>query len=263
MIPQNSHVDPSSKIGANVKIHPFVYIEADVEIGDNTEIMPFTSIMNGSRIGANCKIYQGSIIGADPQDFRRQGEKTYCYIGNDTIVRENVIINRGIDPNKGTKIGSGCFVMAKSHICHDSVIEDKVVIGNGVTIAGDVLIETCSILSSNAILHERSQVGKWAIIKGGCRIGSNVPPFTVIAHNPAEFFGINAWVMKKHGFSDEEIDDIAKAYRHLYQSGTSVFNALQRIEADVAPSANRDAIVNFIRKNNLRIVGAHLDIVED
>lgn len=263
MIPQNCHVDPSAKIGANVTIHPFAYIDADVEIGDNTVIMPFTSIMSGSRIGANCKIYQGAIIGADPQDFRWKGEKTYCFIGDNTTIRENVIINRGISSQGGTRIGSGCFVMAKSHIGHDSVIEDNVVVGNGVTIAGDVHVESNSILSSNVILHERSQVGQWVVIKGGCRIGSNVPPFTIIAHNPAEFFGVNAWIMKKHGYADEDIDDIAKAYRHLYQSGTSVFNALQRIEADVTPSVNRDAIVNFIRNNNLRVVGAHLDVVED
>lgn len=263
MISPNSHVDPAAKIGANVTIYPYVFIDADVEIGDNTVVMPFASIMSGSRIGANCKIYQAAIIGADPQDFRWKGEKTYCTIGDNTVIRENVIVNRGINPEKGTVIGNGCFIMAKSHIGHDTVIEDNVVVGNGATLAGDVRVETCSILSSNVILHERSHIGKWAVVKGGCRIGSNVPPFTIIAHNPAEFFGVNAWIMKKHGFSDDDIDDIAKAYRHLYQSGTSVFNALQRIEADVNPSDNRDAIVSFIRNNNLRVVGAHLDVVED
>jgi UDP-N-acetylglucosamine acyltransferase len=89
-----------------------------------------------------------------------------------------------------------------------------------------------------------------------------VPPFVIIAHNPCTFFGVNAWIMKKHGFSDEEVDDIAKAYRHVYQSNTSVFNALKRIEADVAPSANRDKITNFIRDNELRIVATTVDITD-
>ncbi|MBD5187669.1 MAG: acyl-ACP--UDP-N-acetylglucosamine O-acyltransferase [Muribaculaceae bacterium] len=263
MISDKAHVDPAAKIGNNVTISPFAFIDADVEIGDNTVVMPYASIMAGTRIGKNCKVYQYAIVGADPQDFRWKGEKTFCYVGDNTVIRENVIINRGITPENGTRIGSDCFIMAKSHIGHDTVIGDKVVVGNGATLAGDVVVDTCSILSSNVILHERSHVGKWAVVKGGCRIGSNVPPFVIIAHNPAEFFGINAWIMKKHGFSDDEIDDIAKAYRHLYQSGTSVFNALKRIEADVNPGENRDAILNFIRENNLRVVGAHLDVVED
>lgn len=263
MVSPAAHVDPAAKIGANVTIHPFAFVDADVEIGDNTVVMPYASIMSGTRIGKNSKIYHGAIIGADPQDFRWNGEKTYCFIGDNTIIRENVIVNRGIDQARGTRIGSDCFVMAKSHIGHDTVIEDKVVVGNGATLAGDVHVAQCSILSSNVILHERSRVGRWAVVKGGCRIGSNVPPFVIIAHNPAEFFGVNAWIMKKHGFAEDDIDNIAKAYRHLYQSGTSVFNALKRIEADVEPSEHRDAILSFIRENNLRVVGAHLDVVED
>lgn len=263
MISSAAHVDPAAKIGANVTIHPFAYVDADVEIGDNSEIMPYASIMAGTVIGKNCKVYQGAIVGADPQDFRWHGEKTRCFVGDNTVIREHVIINRGINPDGGTRIGADCFVMAKSHIGHDSIIAYKVVIGNGATIAGDVEIGTCSILSSNAIIHERSHVGDWSVVKGGCRIGSNVPPYVIIAHNPAEFFGVNAWIMKKNGFQEEEIDDIAKAYRHLYQSGTSVFNALKRIEADVNPSDHRDNILTFIRNNNLRVVGAHLDVVED
>ncbi len=263
MISPNAHVDPAAKLGDNVTIHPFAYVDADVAIGDNTEIMPFASVMAGSTIGCDCKIYQGAIIGADPQDFRWKGEKTQCFIGDKTTIRENVIINRGIAPERGTRIGSDCFIMAKSHIGHDTVVNDKVVVGNGATIAGDVVIGTCSILSSNTIIHERSRVGEWAVVKGGCRIGSNVPPYVIIAHNPAEFFGVNAWIMKKNGFGEEEIDDIAKAYRHLYQSGTSVFNALKRIEADVAPSEHRENILSFIRTNNLRVVGARLDVIED
>lgn len=263
MISPLAHVDPSAKIGENVTIHPFAYVDADTVIGDNTEIKPYASILAGTTIGKNCKIYQGAIVGADPQDFRWKGDKTTCTVGDDTVIREHVIINRGIDPARGTKIGDSCFIMAKSHIGHDTLIEDKVVIGNGATLAGDVKVGTCSILSSNVILHERSQVGNWVVVKGGCRISNNVPPFVIIAHNPATFFGVNAWIMKKHGYSEEEIDDIAKAYRHLYQSGTSVFNALKRIEADVAPSKNRDIITDFIRSNNLRVVGTMVNDAED
>lgn len=263
MISPSAHVDPAAKIGQNVTIYPFAFIDANAEIGDGCVVYPYACVMSGTTLGRNCKVYQGAIVGADPQDFRWNGEPTRCTIGDDTVIREHVIINRGIDPSRGTRIGAGCFIMADSHIGHDTVIEDKVVIGNGATVAGDVTIGTCTILSSMVILHERSHVGPWAVIKGGCRIGNNVPPFVIIAHNPASFFGVNAWIMRKHGFSEDEIDDIAKAYRHLYQSGTSVFNALKRIEADVNPSAHRDAITGFIRANNLRVVGTTVDVSED
>ena len=256
MISPLAHVDPSAKLGKDVTVHAFAYIDKDVVIGDNCEIMPYASIMKGTRMGNNNKVYQGAIISADPQDFRWKGLDTYCYIGDDNVIREHVIINRGIESEGGTRIDNGCFVMADSHIGHDSHISDHCVVGNGVTIAGGVEVAHGTILSSNVILHEGVRVGCLALIKGGCRISSNVPPYTIIAHNPATYYGVNAIILGKYtAMTEAQIDDIAKAYRHIYQSSTSLFNALRRIEADIDPSEERDEILSFIRDNNLRIVG--------
>lgn len=260
MISPLSHVDPSAKIGENVTIHPFAYVDADVEIGDGCEIMPYASIIRGTRLGSHNKIYQGAIVGADPQDFRWKGEKTYCTVGDNNIIREYVIINRGIRPVGGTKIGDDCFIAAETHVGHDSEIKDRSVLGNGVKIAGDCKVGTCSIMSSGSMLHERSEIGDWVLIKGGCRIMGNVPPYVVIAHNPASYYGINAYIMSKHGFTNEQIDDVAKSYRHIYQSGTSVFNALKRVEADVDPSDIRSNIIDFIRNHDLKLVAIQREL---
>lgn len=261
MISPLAHVDPSAKIGENVTVHPFAYIDADVELGDGCEIMPYTSIIRGTRMGRNNKVYQGSIIGADPQDFRWKGEKTYCVIGDNNVIREQVIINRSIREGQATRIGSDSFIMAETHIGHDCYIKGKCVLGNGVKIAGDTEIGECSIMSSNAMLHEHCKIGDWVLVKGGCRIGSNVPPYVIIAHNPASYYGVNAVIMRKEGFTEEQIDDIAKSYRHVYQCGTSVFNALRRIEADVQDSPIRQSILDFIRGCELKIVAIPQDYI--
>lgn len=262
MISPLAHVDPSAKIGNDVTIHPFAFIDKDVEIGDGCEIMPYASIMKGTRMGKNNRVFQGAIVGADPQDFRWNGEQTYCYIGNGNTIREQVIINRGIKSEGGTCITDDNFIMAKCHIGHDSHIKERCVLGNGVTIAGDCDVDECNILSSNCLLHEGSKLGKWTLIKGGCRISGNVPPYIIIAHNPAAYYGVNAFVMRKNGFTDEQIDDIAKAYRNIYQSGISVYNALRRIEADVDPSEIRTEILNFVRGNKLRVVALPVDLLD-
>lgn len=264
MISQNAHVDPSAKIADDVKIHPFAFIDKDVEIGSGCEIFPYASIMRGTRMGKNCRVFQGAIVGAEPQDFRWKGGFTYCHIGDHVTIREHVIINRGIRPgdHEGTRIGSDTFIMANAHIGHDTHVVGQTVLGNGATVAGDCLIDKCSILSSNAVVHEKSKVGKWTLIKGGCRISGNVPPYVILAHNPAAYFGVNAIVMKKHGFTEEQIDDIAKAYRNIYQSSISVFTALRRIEADIQPSEIRSEIVDFISGNQLKIVGVPTDMLD-
>lgn len=260
MISPLAHVDPPAKIGENVTIHPFAFIDANVEIGDGCEIMSYTSVIRGTRMGKNNKVYQGSIIGADPQDFRWKGEESFCFIGDNNVIREHVIINRGISSERGTRIGNDSFIMAETHIGHDTNIKGKCVIGNGVTIAGDAEVGECTILSSGVILHENSKVGSWVLIKGGCRISGNVPPYIIVAHNPVAYFGVNAVILRKHGFTEEQIDDVAKAYRHVYQTGTSVFNALKRIEADVEEGDVRANIVNFIRDCNLKLVAIPRDL---
>ena len=254
MISKLAHVDPSAKIADNVTIHAFAYIDKDVEIGEGCEIMPYASIIRGTRMGRNNKVYQGAIVGADPQDFRWKGGPSYCYIGDNNTIREQVIINRGIHAEGGTRIGDKCVIMAETHIGHDSHIVGKTVLGNGVKIAGDVVVDKCTILSNAVILNERVHVGQWCFIKGGTRISSNVPPFVIMAHNPVSYYGVNAVMMAKNNkFSEEEIDDAAKAYRHIYQTQTSLFNAMKRVEADIEPGRIRDAIVAFLQDNNMRI----------
>lgn len=260
MISPLAHVDPSARLGKNVTVMPFAFIDKDVEIGDNCQIYPYASLMPGTRLGKDCRVFQGAILAAEPQDFRYRGGESLCIIGDNTVIREHVIINRSIHPGEATRIGGDSFILADSHIGHDTILEGSTVVGNGVNIAGDCRVGRCVILSSNAVLHEKSRVGDWVMVKGGTRIGGNVPPYIIVAHNPVSYFGVNAYIMKKKGFTDEQIDDIAKAYRNIYQSGISVFNACRRIEADLDPGEIRDNILGFIRSNDNRIVAIPLDM---
>lgn len=255
-----AYVDKNATIGENVTIHPFAYIDRDVVIGDGSEIMPYASIIRGTKLGKNNRVFQNSVIGADPQDFRWKGKEATCNIGDNVVIRENCIINRGFTTDHGTYIGDDSFIMAETHIGHDSKICGKCVLGNGVTIAGEAVVNECVILSSGVILHERSNIGKWVLVKGGCRINGNVPPFVVMAHNPASYFGVNAVILRKHGFSEVQVDNIAKAYRHIYQSNTSVFNALKRIQLDIDATEEREMILDFVTQCNGKLVAMPLEL---
>lgn len=246
-------VHPDARLADDVVVDPFAYIEGNVEIGEGCHIHPHASILSGARIGKNCQIFESAIISATPQDFRWKGEDSIVRIGDNNKIREQVIINRGIYQGSETSIGNNNFIMAQSHIGHDSKIGSYCVLGNAVKIAGDVHIGDYSILSSHALVHEKCHVGDWVLIKGGCRVNGNVPPFAVMAHNPITYFGVNAFVLKKGKKNDDIIDDIAKCYRHVYQTNTSAFNALRRIREDVDPSPERDMIIDFIEGHGLKL----------
>ena len=256
-------IHPDAKIGENVIIDAFAYIDKNVEIGDGTHIHSHASILSGARIGKNNEIFENAIISASPQDFRWKGEESFVIIGDNNKIREQVIINRSIYKEGKTEIGNNSFIMAQSHIGHDSKIGNYCVIGNAVKIAGNVLIGNYSILSSNALVHEKCHVGEWVLIKGGCRVNGHVPPFVVMAHNPISYFGVNAYILKKARKTDHIIDDIAKCYRHIYQTGTSVFNALNRIKDDVEDSDEKKAIIAFIEDHNLNLAAVPLNDSDD
>ncbi len=246
-------VDPEAKLGDNVTVEAFAFIDRDVVIGDNCTIRTGAIIRSGARIGNNNKIFEGSIISASPQDFRWKGEVSYVEIGDNNVIREHVIINRSIHEGGKTCIGNNSYILAQSHIGHDSRIGDYCVLGNAVKIAGDVKIGDYTILSSNALVHEGCEVGDWVLVKGGCRVNNNVPPYVIMAHNPIAYAGVNAFVLAKGGLSEETIDNIAKAYRHVYLSSTSTYNALRRIEVDIDDSPEKMAIIKFIKGHNLNI----------
>lgn len=258
-----AYVHPNAKLADDVVIDAFAYIDANVEIGSGCHIHPHVSILSGARIGKDNEIFEGAIISATPQDFRWKGVPSFVIIGDNNKIREQVIINRGIYEGSKTKVGNNTFIMAQSHIGHDTEIGDYCVLGNAVKVAGDVKIGHHSILSSHALVHEKCHVGDWVLIKGGCRVNGNVPPFAVMAHNPITYFGVNAFVLKKGKKSDNIIDDIAKCYRHVYQTHTSAFNALRRIREDVDESPERNLIIDFIEGHGLRLAALPLLDIDD
>ena len=222
MISPLAHVDPSAKIGKNVTVYPFAYIDKNVEIGDNCTIMPYASVLDGTRMGTGNTVYQSAILGAAPQDFKFRGDETILVIGNDNTIREKAIVNRATYPDGVTSIGDGNFLLEGVHVAHDTKIGNKCILGNGAKTAGECVIDDKAILGSGVILKHGCHIGSWTLLRDGCRANKDVPPFIVAAHNPIVYYGVNAVLLSKVGEIQENIiDDIAKAYRQIYQSGTT------------------------------------------
>ncbi len=255
MISPLSFVSPEAKLGKNVTVSPFAYIDADVEIGDNCVIMPFASIMAGTRMGSGNKVYNGAILGAEPQDFKFKGDKTILRIGNDNTFREKVIINRATFPGGETTVGNGNFLMEGVHILHDAKIGNNCTLGNGTRVAGECVVFDKVILSSSVILHQKCRVGTMAMVEGGCRSNRDIPPFIVAANNPVSFFGINTVILRKEGFSEERIEQISRAYRLIYQFGANAEDPMARVRDEMTSTPDIEIISDFVNSSTLGLVG--------
>jgi UDP-N-acetylglucosamine acyltransferase len=254
-----SYIHPEAKIGKDVIIEPFTTIAKNVEIGDRTHIGPNTTIMDGARIGKNCRIFPGAVIAGIPQDLKFKGEKTTAEIGDNTTIRECVTVNRGTASKGKTVVGSNCLLMAYVHVAHDCILGNNIILGNATQLAGEVMIHNWAILSGLVAAHQFVRIGAHVIISGGSLVRKDVPPYVKAAHEPLAFAGINSVGLRRRQFSNEKINKIQDIYRILYQSGLNYTNALEKIEAEISSSNERDEIINFIKKSERGIMKGYLE----
>lgn len=243
-----------AKLANNVVVEPFVSISADVEIGEGTWIGPNVTIMDGARIGKNCKIFPGSVISADPQDLKYKGEKTFTYIGDNTVIRECVTVNKGTSTLGYTKIGSNTLIMATVHVAHDCIIGDHVIIVNGSAIAGHVEIEDWAILGGMSAVHQFTKIGKHALVAGGTLVRKDIPPFVKAARTPVSYVGINSIGLRRRGFDNKKLLEIQNIYKCLYQKNLNVSQALDLVERELEPTPERDEIIQFINDSSRGIM---------
>lgn len=254
MISPLAYVDAGAKIGKNVTVHPFAYIDKNVEIGDNCEILPYASVLSGTRMGSGNKVFQGAVLGAMPQDFAYKGGDTILEIGNDNTFRENVVINRATHPEGCTSIGNGNFLHEGVHVSHDTRICNNSVIGYGSKISGNCLIQDYVIFGGGILVSQGCRVGTWSMVQTGCRFRKDVPPYIIAAKEPIEYYGINAVVLKQEGFSEKVLKHIANTYRLIYQSNTSIVDALLRIRDQIPMSAEIENIIEFVQGSKLGLI---------
>ena len=253
-ISPRAEIDPRAKIGNNCKIFPFAYIEGDVVIGDNCIIFPFTSILNGSRIGNDNKIHQGAVIGALPQDFEFRGEKSECVIGDNNIIRENVVINLATHRGCQTVIGNNNFLMEGAHISHDTKVGNHCVFGYGTKIAGDCEIGNGVIFSSSVIENAGTRVGEGSMIQAGTTFSKDVPPFIIVGGSPVKYGGVNTTMLTVKGVGEKVQKHIANAYRLIFHGQTSVFDAVNQVKEQVPDSEEIQILVNFISASKRGII---------
>ncbi len=254
MISTLSYIHPDAKLGQNVTVSPFASIYADVEIGDNTWIGPNAVIMDGARIGKNCKIFPGAVISAIPQDLKFKGEYTTAEIGDNTVIRECVTVNKGTSDRNATKIGNNCLLMAYVHVAHDCFIGNQVIIANSVNLAGHITIEDWAILEGTVAAQQFITIGAHAFVAGASLVRKNVPPYIRVAREPLQFIGVNTIGLARRGYSKETISQIEDIYRLIFVRGHNISKALELVEAEITDSPERSQIVDFIRNSKDGIV---------
>lgn len=253
-----AYVHPAAKIHPSVVIDPFVTIEQNVEIGEGTWIGSNVTIMEGARIGKNCRIFPGAVISGIPQDLKFRGEESLTYIGDNTTLRECVTVHRGTASKGKTVVGNSCLIMAYCHVAHDCVVHDNVIMSNATQLAGEVVVDNYAIIGGGTLVHQFCHIGAHVMIQGGALINKDVPPFVKAAREPISYAGINSVGLRRRGFTSETIQQIQEIYRYLYLSGMNNSDAIDRIEAELPATNERDEIIMFVRNAKRGIIKGYV-----
>tara|TARA_B100001250_G_scaffold385271_1_gene380868 strand:- start:47 stop:829 length:783 start_codon:yes stop_codon:yes gene_type:complete len=252
MIHKTAIIDPKAKIASNVNIGAFSVIGPNVKIGENSVVESHVSILGNTKIGKNNKIYPFASIGNDPQDLKFKGEQTNLEIGDNNKIREYVTINPGTKGGGGlTKVGNNCLFMVSSHIAHDCIVEDNVILANNVPLGGHAHIEENVIIGGNSAVQQFTRVGKLAMIGGMCGVVRDIIPYAIVHGNRSVLQGLNLIGLRRKNIPNKEILVLSNAYNEIFKNEHLTKN-LKNLNQEFKKNKLVDDVVKFLEKDKKR-----------
>lgn len=228
-------VDSGAQLGEGVTIGPWAIVGPGCVLGDGVTIGARATLEKNVTLGRNVHVGIGSVLGGDPQDLKFRGEDTFVEIGDDTVLREYVTVNRGTAHSVTTRVGKNCFLMTNVHVAHDCQLGNNVIISNGTLLAGHVTVGDRAGISGNCAVHQFVRVGRFAYIGGVSKVTKDIPPFVRASGNPTTLFGLNSVGLERNGFDALVRREIKRAYRLCFKSELTLTQALQHAREELEP----------------------------
>ncbi len=255
MIHPSAIVDDLAGVAEGVSVGPFCVIGPEVEIGAGTVIGPHVVIRGPTRIGRENQIFQFASIGEDPQDKKYQGEITRLEIGDRNVIREYSTVHRGTIQDKAvTRIGDDNLLMAYTHVAHDCVIGDGVIMANGASLAGHVTVDDCAILGGFSLVHQFCRIGRYSFSGMGSVISRDIPPYVMVGGSPTRPRGINSVGMERRGFDADSILQIKRAFKLIYKSRLKLEEAIESLASMAEQSTEVLPLLEFLKQSGRSII---------
>ena len=255
MIHPSAIIDDLAGVAEGVSVGPFCVIGPDVEIGTGTVIGPHVVIRGPTRIGRENRIFQFASIGEDPQDKKYQGEITRLEIGDRNVIREYSTVHRGTIQDKSvTRLGDDNLLMAYTHVAHDCVIGNGVIMANGASLAGHVTVDDSAILGGFSLVHQFCRIGRYSFSGMGSVISRDIPPYVMVGGSPTRPRGINSVGMERRGFDAESILQIKRAFKLIYKSRLKLEEAIESLAVMAEQSSEVIPLLEFLKQSGRSII---------
>jgi len=240
-------IHESAKLHDSVEVGPYAIIGEGVTIGEGSTVGAH-AVVEFAEIGKNNRIFHHASVGTEPQDLKFEGEVAPLRMGDNNTVREYCQLNRGTKASGETRIGSNCLFCAFTHVAHDCVIGNYVIMVSFSALAGHVELGTGCILSAHVGVHQFVRVGEGAMLSGGSKVGKDVPPFCLTQGDRATLRGVNVVGLRRSGLPLEAVKEVRRAYRDLFLSGLSLEEGIKKAKTS-NPSKPAAGMISFVEES--------------
>lgn len=241
-------VDPNAELGTDVSIGPFCTVGPKVKLGNGTRLISHAVVSGNTTLGEGCEVHPFASVGGKTQDLKYDGGDPGLLIGDRTVIRESVTVNCATHDGDFTRVGSDCLLMAYSHVGHDCIIGNGVIMANCGTLAGHVVLQDHVIVGGVTAIHQFCTIGKMTILGGCSKVVMDVPPYMMADGNPLAVRGLNRIGMKRKGIDASEQKMLKEAFRIVYRENLSTSQALEKIQADLKVTGIVQDFVSFIQQ---------------
>lgn len=246
-------VDPAAKLGEGVNVGPFCVVGPDVTLGDGVRLVSHVAVDGRTSIGAETVIYPFASIGHRPQDLKFHGEPSELVIGARNQIREHVTMNPGTEGGGMiTRVGDDGLFMMGSHVAHDCVVGDHVIMANNATLGGHVTLGDYVIIGGLSAVRQFVRIGSHAMIGGMSGVENDVIPFGLVMGDRARLAGLNLVGLERRGFKKDDIHALRAAYRMLFGPEGTFAERVDGVGRDFGERALISDVLSFIRAKEAR-----------
>jgi len=238
-------IDPKAQLDPSVEVGPYCIIDGNVRVGPGCRLYQGVYLTGWTEIGENCVLHPGVIVGHSPQDVKYGGARTYCRIGQGTVIREYATIHRGTKPDSETVVGEHCFLLAGCHVAHNCTIGNRVTIVNNVLLAGHVQVGDRAFISGGSVVHQFVRVGELVMIQGNSGVGMDLVPFATI-DTFGRVAGLNSVGIRRAEIPAADVRDLRLAFRTLFGSGLLFSKAVERLAGEVTTPSGKK-LLQFVQ----------------